>query len=314
MYARDQMRGSATARRLVFLTALLVIGTVAVYLLTVSTRTGQLLGALMLGGRPPDAVVLQRAEDILATISLTTLGLGSAAVVGIAMVQRRPWLAIGGLVAIAGANVTTQVLKSVILDRQDLLDGLFYPLPNSFPSGHATAAASIAVGLLLVIPSVWRAPAGLISAGVVAVFGAATISAGWHRVGDALGGVAVAVAWGAATGSVLAVRLGVGTVGVRTARVTRGVGLGMIAAGAIVSLIGSFAYLIVALDPLDILMALASRGGSPALYVLGLALTSGAILLAYGALVWAIHDGSLDPRPRTEAVPDDGPGATSATP
>ena len=307
------MHASGTTRRLAFVTVLTTIVTVLVYLVTVTTRTGQLLGELMLGGRPPDALAVDRAEAILATVSLTTLALGSVVIVAVGILQRRPALAGAALAAVAGANITTQLLKAFVLDREDLLNGLFYPLPNSFPSGHATAAASIAVGLLLVAPPALRAPTGLISAAAVAVFGAATIAAGWHRMGDALGGVGVAVGWGAAAGAVLAARRGVGPVGVRTARFGGAVATGMIIAGAIVSLAGSFAYLVVALDPLDVLLSLASRGGSPALYVLALALTCGVTLLAFGGLVWGLHEGALDPGPGSDSGVSEDRGATSAT-
>ena len=46
---------------------------------------------------------------------------------------------------------------------------------------------------------------------------------------------------------------------------------------------GAIPYAIVAIDPLDVLVTLAARGGSPALFALGVILTAGASLLAVEA-------------------------------
>ena len=203
------------------------------------------------------------------------------------------------LIVVIGANVTTQLLKQILLDRTDLLDGLFYPLPNSFPSGHATAAASIAVGLILVIPPLLRAPMVVLSAVVVALVGVSTLVTGWHRMADAVGGTFVATSWGAGLGAFLAWRRGVELVGPRTAEVARvGARISM-ALGAGLVVFGAFAYLVAAIDPLEVLLYLAERGGSPALFGIGAVIVVGATFLTLGALGLALRDVRLDPRPDT---------------
>jgi membrane-associated phospholipid phosphatase len=292
-----------SARRLSAVAILAALATVLVHAITISTRTGQLVAALMLGGRPADQVALQDAEAVLARVSIATLLLGSGGIATLAAMQGRRWLAAVAVLAIVGANLTTQILKAFVIERSDLLDGLVYPLPNSFPSGHATAAASLAVGLILVAPPVVRAPLGFAAAIVAILFGVATITAGWHRMADAVAGACIAVAWGAGLGAFLAVRRRVDAVGARTARLARLAAVATVAIGTILNVGGLLVYLVVAIDPLDVLVDLARRGGSPVLYVLGVVLTFGTGLMAFGGLSRAIAAISLDGH--SQATPTD---------
>ena len=271
------------------------------YVVTVGTRTGQLVSELILGGRPASSDVVVAADRVLDSLSRSTLIAGAIALVTIAVLQRRPRLAVAAVLVVIGANVSTQLLKAVVLDRSDLLDGMFYVLPNSFPSGHATAAASIAVGLLLVLPPLLRAPTVLASAIVVAIVGASTLIAGWHRMADAIGGVFVATAWGAGLAAVLAWRRGFDVLGRRTTEFGRVSAALPIWLGAAVLVLGVLAYLIIAADPLEVLLVLAERGGSPALFWVGILVTIGTSMLALGALGFALRDIRLDPRNRPSA-------------
>lgn len=284
------------ARRLLLVSASAALVAIAIYTVTVQTRVGQLLGELILGGRLAAPAIILNAEQVLSTLSRTTLVIGSVTVIAIALLQRREWLAVAAAVAIIGANASTQLLKQVVLDRTDLLEGMFYPLPNSFPSGHATAAASIAVGMILVLPPLLRAPSVVLSAVVVAVVGISTLAAGWHRMGDAVGGVFVATAWGAGVAGVLAWRRGVDVVGRRTATLGDLTSRIPIVVGVLVLILAGLAYLVAALDPLDVLVVLAERGGSLAFFVIGVLFTIGTSLLALGALGFALRDIGLDPR------------------
>ena len=283
-------------RRLV----LVCIATTAVaalsYITTITTRTGQLLGELILGGRPATVEAVASAEQVLAALSRSSLVIGFAVVVLVALIQRRRYLALAAVITIVGSNLTTQLLKLIVLDRTDLLDGLFYPLPNSFPSGHATAAASIAVALLLVLPPLLRAPTVVLSSIVVAAVGISTLIAGWHRMADAIGGVFLATAWAAGVGAVLAWRRGIDVAGRRTAAFGHVSSSIPLAVGATLLVLGGLAYLVVAADPLGVLFVLAERGGSPAVFVIGLLITIGTSLLALGGLGFALRDIRLDPR------------------
>jgi membrane-associated phospholipid phosphatase len=302
-------RDPKVVRQLIIVCAAAALIAATLYVVTVGTRTGQLVSELILGGRSTSAEAAAAAERVLSVLSRSTIALGTLIVVAVAVIQRRPRLALVAVAAIVGANVTTQLLKTVFLDRSDLLGGLFYPLPNSFPSGHATAAASIAVGVLLVLPPLLRAPAVIVSAIVVAMVGASTLAAGWHRMADAMGGVFVATSWAAGTAAILAGWRGVEIVGRRTATFGRLSSLIPVLFGVGTLILGSIAYLIIAADPLEVLPVLADRGGSPALFWIGVLVTIGTSTLALGALGFALRDVRLDPvRPKAPYSPDAIPG------
>ena len=79
--------------------------------------------------------------------------LAAVAALGLPLGRRREVLA--AAVVVAGANLTTQLLKVTLehARHKAFEHGIELPWPNSFPSGHTTAAASIAVALLLVVPA-----------------------------------------------------------------------------------------------------------------------------------------------------------------
>jgi membrane-associated phospholipid phosphatase len=300
--SQTSIAGVRATRRLALLGLGAAFGAAAVYVVTVGTRAGQLIGGLMLGGRPPALEQVTTAESVLETLSRSSLAVGVVLILTIALLQGRPRLAVAALIVVIGANVTTQLLKQILLDRVDLLGGLFYPLPNSFPSGHATAAASLAVGTILVVPPLLRAPTIVLSALVVALVGVSTLVTGWHRMADAVGGTFVATSWGAGLGAFLAWRRGVELVGQRTAELGRVGARTSIAFGAWLVVLGAFAYVFAALDPLEVLLLLAERGGSPALFGIGVVIVVGATFLTLGSLGLALRDVRLDPRPTKPEV------------
>jgi membrane-associated phospholipid phosphatase len=294
----DAAAARRTIWRLVALGAASATLTAAIYGLTVWTPLGQLMSELILGGRfgSPDAI--RGAEQILGTLSRATLVAGGVAVIALALLQRREALAVVAAVSILGANVTAQVLKSAVLDRADLLDRLFYVLPNSFPSGHVTAAASVAVALVLVLPPLLRSLTVVLASVAVVVVGASAMLAGWHRMADAIGGVFVATAWASFLTALLVWRRGAVPVGRRTAALGRISGRILLVVGMATLALGSLAYLLVLVDPLGVLIDLAERGGSPALLMVGLLISAGASLLALGAFGLAIREVRLDPPQR----------------
>ena len=105
-----------------------------------------------------------------------------------------------------GANVTTHVLKPGLGRLDPLGAEAARDLVGSFPSGHATVAASLGLALMLVVPRrlVWLA--ALLGLGYAAGVGAALLALGWHYPSDVAGGYLVATAWAGAAAAVLAWR------------------------------------------------------------------------------------------------------------
>ncbi len=119
------------------------------------------------------------------------------AVVAFALALGRRREALVAVAVVAGANLTTQILKGLLAHpRYQPYSGYHQPWSDAFPSGHATAAASIAVALMLAAPrGVWplAAATGVIFAGLV---GVSVIAIEWHYPSDVLGGFLVAAGWG----------------------------------------------------------------------------------------------------------------------
>jgi membrane-associated phospholipid phosphatase len=115
----------------------------------------------------------------------------------IALLRRRWALALGLLVMIPGAVVTSELLKPLLAAPRPALGIANAPLSahGSWPSGHSTAAVILAMALLLASPARWRpyaAVAGtLFSLAVIY----SILSLGWHYPSDALGGILVASIW-----------------------------------------------------------------------------------------------------------------------
>lgn len=176
-------------------------GLVAVWWFFVRSAHGQLLDTVALtGNRVGQTRVENPVATVLNTVSVLSLVVATAVIGFIALIRRRVAVAIGAMLLIVGANLTTQLLKEVI-DRPELgIDLQRAAAGNSLPSGHTTIAASVAVALLLVLPAGIRGAGGMLGALVAAVVGIATLSAGWHRPSDAVAALLIVGVWACAAG------------------------------------------------------------------------------------------------------------------
>ena len=120
----------------------------------------------------------------------------------LALIQGQARLAVAAAVIIAGANVTTQVLKRIVLDRPDV----GFTTLNSLPSGHTTVVTSVVLATLLVAPMALRPLLAGAGSFVATLTGASTVVAGWHRPGDIIAALAVCLAWSSAVALFVGVR------------------------------------------------------------------------------------------------------------
>jgi membrane-associated phospholipid phosphatase len=150
------------------------------------------------------ASVLVNLGDLGALLAM----LAAIAVVGLRLGRRREVIA--AVVVVAGANLTTQLLKVTLehARHKAFEHGIELPWPNSFPSGHTTAAASIAAALLLVLPAAHRLAAVVVGAAITAAVGFSVVILGWHYPSDVLGGLLVVGAWSFAALAWLRLRRG----------------------------------------------------------------------------------------------------------
>jgi membrane-associated phospholipid phosphatase len=139
---------------------------------------------------PPD--VLSRLYEGLGWVSPQLVGFSLLVCIALAVLRDRFDLALGALVIIAGANITTQILKRSVFPDLKLSPGA-----NGLPSGHTTAAMSIALAAVLVAPPVWRS---MVAVGVyltATLVGVALVLGRYHRPSDVLAAAFVCLGWAA---------------------------------------------------------------------------------------------------------------------
>jgi membrane-associated phospholipid phosphatase len=118
------------------------------------------------------------------------------AVCAVALRRGLPRVAVASVVLVGGANLTTQVLKVVLAHpRYQPILGYQQVGPTAFPSGHATAALSMACAFALVVPRPWRPTAITLGALATLAVGCSRVIQHYHYPSDVLGGWLVAAGW-----------------------------------------------------------------------------------------------------------------------
>ncbi|MFC5922804.1 phosphatase PAP2 family protein [Micromonospora vulcania] len=203
MRMRTTARGW-TAVWLVVLALVQAAAFLAVWRVAVHTEIGQWIDTVALtGNRIGQDRIDGPVSKLLNAMSVVSLLAATAMIGFIALIRGRIALAITATLLIAGANVSTQLLKYG-LNRPDYgLDPERAAVGNSLPSGHTAVAASVAVALVLVLPPKVRAVGAFLGAAYAAAAGVATLSAGWHRPSDALAAFLLVGVWAALAGLVL---------------------------------------------------------------------------------------------------------------
>lgn len=114
--------------------------------------------------------------------------------VAIALARSRPRLALAVTAVMTLAPVTSEKLKP-LLAHPHVQIGLVQVGAASWPSGHATAAAALALCAVLVAPPRLKRPVAIIGAVFVLAAGCFLLILAWHMPSDVLGGYLVAAAW-----------------------------------------------------------------------------------------------------------------------
>lgn len=176
-----------------------------VYWFTVQTVTGrELADTALRGATLTRSRAAASVESTLDVVSVTALIAAVATIAVVALIRMRRANGLAAIGLLIAANLSSRMLKAYVLPRRDL--GLAEAAPatlNSLPSGHTTAAFSIGVAALFVVPAVLRpvtAAVGIAFSSAVAI---ATLSAGWHRVADTLASFFLVTAWAAVAGVVM---------------------------------------------------------------------------------------------------------------
>lgn len=157
------------------------------------TRLGQALDQAGMDIVVGDQAATRQLVGVLGNVSLGSVALAVALLIGTAVVRRRYAAAAAAATLVVGANVTTQLIKAVS-ERPDF----GYLTVTSFPSGHATVVVSLVLGALLVVPGQARTTVSLVGSAAITVTATAMLVASWHRPADIVGAILVCLAWGTA--------------------------------------------------------------------------------------------------------------------
>jgi membrane-associated phospholipid phosphatase len=120
--------------------------------------------------------------------------LWALALVAIAVARGRPRTALAAAVALALAPITADRLKPLFAYHHVHIAHVFNGYA-SWPSGHATAAAILALTAALVAPRRLRLPVALAGAAFALLYGAALLIDAWHLPSDVIGGYLFAALW-----------------------------------------------------------------------------------------------------------------------
>ncbi len=117
----------------------------------------------------------------------------ATALVATALLRRRWLMAAVVPVILLSANLVTQLLKPGLADLRVVdVRGVVATYPASWPSGHSTAAMSLALCLVLVVGPRLRSLAAFVGAGYAIAVGYSLVVLGFHLPSDVLGGYLVA--------------------------------------------------------------------------------------------------------------------------
>ncbi|HET7416428.1 MAG TPA: phosphatase PAP2 family protein [Solirubrobacterales bacterium] len=124
--------------------------------------------------------------------------------IGIALSRGRREAALAGAILVLGADLSTHFLKEALAAPRTggtLEGGHIYD--NSFPSGHTTAAFSMAAAWCLFVPAHRRPLVAAVGFTAACLVGLAAVILHHHFPSDVIGGFFVAAAWTCAVCAVL---------------------------------------------------------------------------------------------------------------
>jgi len=143
--------------------------------------------------RPRLTPLIDQIAHLADPVPYALIGVGLAVV---ALLRRRPRIAVAIIALLALTGWTTQALKPLLATpRYDEWLGSGQIAAASWPSGHATAAMTLALCAILAVPARARPTAAAVGAVFAVSVSYAILALGWHFPSDVLGGFLVATTW-----------------------------------------------------------------------------------------------------------------------
>jgi membrane-associated phospholipid phosphatase len=130
---------------------------------------------------------------VLDAVTVVSVGIGLLLVLVVGHRRHRTGLAVRAVLAVGGAAATSEILKLTL--PLPMGHGRFVSGGGSFPSGHTTVVAALTLALLSTCAPRWRSVLAAPLVALTVLASTATISVGWHRPSDVVGGLLVVAAW-----------------------------------------------------------------------------------------------------------------------
>jgi membrane-associated phospholipid phosphatase len=193
-----------------------------------------------------------------------------AALIVVAAARALVWRAGAVAVLLVAAGASTQAVKHLLAQQRfEAWLGVHQVGAAAWPSGHSTAAMTLALCAVLVAPAALRPLVAVLGGAFAAAVGYAVLVLGWHFPSDVLGGFLMAGTWTALAVAALRV-LEPRPAGSSPRGFDPGVGLGVAAAAAL-------AAAVVAVVPRDAVTLYASERPTLVVGALVLAAVAGAL-------------------------------------
>jgi membrane-associated phospholipid phosphatase len=136
------------------------------------------------------------AHHVAALGNALQVGLIGGGLALVALARGRPRVAAFVIALLAVTSVSSQVLKALLgYPRHDPAIGTTFIVPESFPSGHATASMALAIALVVVVPARLRPAAAVAGAALAIGVSFSIVASGWHFPSDVVGGYLLATGW-----------------------------------------------------------------------------------------------------------------------
>lgn len=136
------------------------------------------------------------ANGLLGLLDPLRYTLWGVALMSVALSRSRPRVALAVVVVMALAPLTSEALKPLLAHSHARI-GWNVIVDASWPSGHSTAAMSLALCAVLVSPSRWRPAVAILGSVFAVAVGFSLLVLAWHMPSDVFGGYLVAALWSA---------------------------------------------------------------------------------------------------------------------
>jgi len=190
------------ARPFVIVAVVLAVAFVATYLFFVRAYVGQIVDERAFNGAADQHALIHRLSGaFLGNVAGVAVVGGTALTLLIGAVTRRGKHIVIAL-AVGGVSVClTELCKYVFLSRAPT--GATDAFNNSFPSGHATVAATAAFAVFLVSTPRWRPLAAVLGGAFAVLTGILAVISQWHRPSDVVAAFLLVGVCGCLGGAVL---------------------------------------------------------------------------------------------------------------